>query len=180
MKHVRFDVRSCLPALRGYALALARHEQDADDLVQGALLRALERQDSFVEGRDLKVWLMTVLHNHFIDQSRSRRAAKARDQAWADLNAAFVQPDGEDAVRLAQLRQAFFQLPTDQREALHLVAVEGMSFAEAAGVLSVPAGTVMSRVARARGALRQFEDGTAVTARKPVLKLVGDQKHDRR
>ena len=101
----------------------------------------------------------------------------ARDQAWADLNAPHVTPDGEDAVRLSQLRQAFFRLPTDQREALHLVAVEGTSFAEAASILGVPAGTVMSRVARARDALRQMEEGTA---RRPALRLVGETGHDRR
>ncbi|PTE18887.1 RNA polymerase subunit sigma, partial [Cereibacter changlensis JA139] len=73
----------------------------------------------------------------------------------------------EDVVRLAQIRAAFFRLPEDQRAALHLVAIEGLSYPEAAKVLGVPQGTLMSRLARARAALRAFEDGA------PHLKLVG-------
>lgn len=153
-----FDITSHLPALRRYARVLTRRDQDADDLVQGALLRAFERRNQFREGADLRVWLMTVLNNHFIDQIRSRRASEARDQAWAELNPGFVTPAGEQAARLSQLRQALMDLPSDQRKALHLVAIEGMGMAEAAQVLDVPVGTIMSRVSRARASLRRFED----------------------
>lgn len=164
-----FDIVPHLDSLRRYARVLVRHDHEADDLVQGALVRAMERAGTFRPGADLRVWLMTVLRNHLIDQMRSRRAAQARDQAWAELTPGFAEPAGEQAVRLAQLRTAFLALPPDQREALHLTAIEGFSIAEAAAVLDIPPGTVMSRVGRARAALRAFEDGP----RRAHLKLVG-------
>ena len=81
-----------------------------------------------------------------------------------------MQAPQDSALRLSQLRQAFLDLPADQREALELIAVEGLSYAEAGALIGVPQGTVMSRVSRARASLRAFEDGEAV--RKPALKLV--------
>lgn len=164
-----FDILPHLDSLRRYARVLVRHDAEADDLVQGALVRAMERAGTFRPEADLRVWLMTVLRHHVIDQRRSRRAAQARDQAWADLNPGFAEPVGEQAARLAQLRTAFLSLPRDQRESLHLIAIEGLSISETAAILDIPAGTVMSRLGRARAALRAFEDGT----RRPHLKLVG-------
>jgi RNA polymerase sigma-70 factor (ECF subfamily) len=107
----RFDVQPYLDALRRYARVLARADQGADDLVPGALLRAYEHRASFSEGADLRVWLMTILHNHFIDQLRSRKTTMAREQAWAESNPGFALPDGEHVVRLDQLRRAFLALP---------------------------------------------------------------------
>lgn len=168
----RFDVAAHLDSLRRYARVLTRDGADADDVVQGALLRAVERLDQWREDGNLRVWLMSILHNHFVDQTRARMAAQARDGAWAGLAPTVALPQGEDAVRLAQVRAAVLDLPAEQREALHLVAIEGMAVAEAALVLGVPAGTVMSRVGRARAALRRFEDGGVPRAR---LRVVGDQ-----
>lgn len=165
------DVAAHLDALRRYARVLTRNGTEADDLVQGALLRALERQAGFREGADLRVWLMSILHNHHIDRLRSHSAASAREAAWADLAPGFAPPAGEHAARLEQLRGALLALSEDQREALHLVAVEGLSVSEAANVLSVPAGTVMSRVGRARAALRRWEDGMADQGQR--IRLVG-------
>lgn len=165
----QFDVVPHLEPLRRYARVLARADAEADDLVQGALLRAFERRSTFREGANLRVWLMSVLHNHFIDQTRARRASAAREQAWAEANPGFVMPEGEHVVRLEQLRRAFFALPAEQSEALHLMAVEGMSVAEVATILEIPAGTVMSRVGRARASLRRFEDDPVL---KSALKVV--------
>ncbi len=167
-----FDITPHLLAMRRYARVLTRAETEADDLVQGALLRAYERRGSFREGADLRVWLMAILHNHFIDQMRARKASQAREQAWAESNPGFAPAEGEHVVRLEQLRGAFLALPAEQREALHLMAVEDLSVAEAATVLGIPVGTVMSRVGRARAALRRFEDGPAVRTGSPSLKLV--------
>lgn len=167
----RFDVAAHLDALRRYARVLARDNADADDLVQGALLRAVERLDQWREDGNLRVWLMSILHNHFVDQVRAQRSALARDGAWAGLAPTIALPQGEDAARLAQVRAALLDLPEDQREALHLVALEGLAVAEAASVLGVPPGTVMSRVGRARAALRRFEEGGAT---RPRLRLVGE------
>jgi RNA polymerase sigma-70 factor, ECF subfamily len=165
----KFDLTLHLEPMRRYARVLTRGDAEADDLVQGALLRAVERRDSFREGANLRVWLMAILHNHFIDQTRARKAAVARDQAWAEANPGFAPPEGEHVVRLEQLRRAFLSLPPDQREALHLMAVEGLSVAEVSAILDIPAGTVMSRVGRARAALRRFEDEPVA---KPTLKVL--------
>ena len=165
----RFDLVAHLEPLRRYARILVRGNSEADDLVQGALLRAYERRASFRDGADLRVWLMAILHNHFIDQTRSRKASVAREQAWAETNPGFAPPEGEHVVRLEQLRRAFLSLPAEQREALHLMADEGLSVAEVSAILEIPAGTVMSRVARARASLRRFEDEPAA---KPALTLL--------
>ncbi|MDR0809229.1 MAG: sigma-70 family RNA polymerase sigma factor [Gemmobacter sp.] len=165
----KFDITPHLEPMRRYARILARGDADADDLVQGALLRACERRSSFRDGANLRVWLMAILHNHFIDQTRARKAAMARDQVWAETNPGFAPPEGEHVVRLEQLRRAFLALPSHQREALHLMAVEGLSVAEVSAILEIPAGTVMSRVGRARAALRRFEDAPAARS---TLKLL--------
>jgi RNA polymerase sigma-70 factor (ECF subfamily) len=165
----KLDLTPHLEPLRRYARVLTRGDAESDDLVQGALLRAVERRGSFREGANLRVWLMAILHNHFIDQTRARKAAMSRDQAWAEANPGFAPPAGEHVVRLEQLRRAFLSLPADQREALHLMAVEGLSVAEVSAILAIPAGTVMSRVGRARAALRRFEDEPVA---KPTLKLL--------
>ena len=100
----------------------------------------------------------------------------------ARLSETALPPDQESRVRLAQIQQAFFGLPEEQRAVLHIVAVEGLSYQEAATTLGIPIGTLMSRLGRARAALRAFEDG--VTARldlpapskspaKPTLRVVG-------
>ena len=167
-----FDIHPHLEALRRYARVLTRADQEADDLVQGALLRAYERRSSFRDGADLRVWMMSILHNLFIDQMRARKASALRDPAWAEFNPGFSPAAGEHVVRLEQLRRAFLALPEDQREALHLMAIEGLSVAEVAAILAVPGGTVMSRVGRARAALRQFEDGLTAKHAYPALKLV--------
>ena len=150
------DIVGQLDALRRYARVLTRDAEAADDLVQATFVRAQERRARFRAGADVRVWLMAILHNLFLDSRRSAQAAQARDQAWAETRPAFVEASGEMAARLAQLRAAFLSLGPEQREALHLVAVEGLGPAEAAEVLGVPAGTVMSRVGRARAALRAF------------------------
>lgn len=165
----KFDLTPYLEPLRRYARVLTRGDAEADDLVQGTLLRAMERRGGFREGANLRVWLMAILHNHFIDQTRARKAAMARDQAWAETNPGFSPPEGEHVVRLEQLRRAFLALPAEQREALHLMAVEGLSVAEVSAILDIPAGTVMSRVGRARATLRRFEDEPVT---KPTLKVL--------
>jgi RNA polymerase sigma-70 factor, ECF subfamily len=163
------EIARHLGPLRRYARVLARDGADADDLVQGALVRAVERLGQWRGDGDLRVWLMAILHNHFLDQARARAAIAPREAAWAGTQPDAALPQGEDALRLAQLRRAFLALPEDQRSALHLVALEGLSVAQAADVLGVPQGTVMSRVGRARAALRRFEDGEV----RPALRVVG-------
>lgn len=161
MREKTDQVTSLLPALRRYALALARHESDADDLVQEALLRGHEKRLRFRVGGNLKSWLMGIMHNAFIDGKRQEQARRLRETAHFELQDLQISAPQEAALRLSQLRSAFFSLPTEQREALTLVAIEGMTYAAAARISDVPIGTLISRVARGRASLRAFENGTS-------------------
>lgn len=163
-----FKVLAYLPDLRRYALALTRNGDDAEDLVQEALARAYDRRASFRLGSALKPWLMAILRNTFIDGIRAKNA-RQRNEATAEPAPSAMPPSQEDAVRLAQVRKVFLKLPNEQREALHLVAIEGLTYPEAAAVLGIPEGTVLSRVSRARQALRDREQDSPA----PHLRIVG-------
>ncbi|MFD2815649.1 sigma-70 family RNA polymerase sigma factor [Paracoccus aerius] len=106
-----------------------------------------------------------------MDRRRQAQSESRREAAYAELSSQVVDAPQDSALRLSQLRRAFLDLPEDQREALELVAVEGLSYAEAGALTGVPPGTVMSRVSRARAWLRAYEEGAALG--KPSLKLVG-------
>ncbi|SMO90262.1 sigma-70 family RNA polymerase sigma factor [Paracoccus laeviglucosivorans] len=168
------EILDLLPRLRRYALVLARNEPDADDLLQEAFLRAHEHRATLDPSRPVRGWLMSILHNAFIDGKRSQRARARREADFAGFIDTQVPASQEMAVRLEQVRAAFFLLPTEQREALHLIAVEEMSYAEAAALLHIPQGTLMSRLARARAALRAYEDGT----RTPLRLVQNGDRHE--
>lgn len=165
-----FDVLGQLGALRRYARSLTRDGSDAEDLVQDALLRAYEKRSSFSADGNMRAWLLSILHNAFIDRVRSRRSEAARLDRTVELAPQAMEPPQDHAVRLVQVREAFMGLPEEQRAALHLVAIEGLSYQEAADALAIPPGTLMSRIARARAALRALEDGEGQS---PHLRIVG-------
>ena len=173
----RMDVIGLLGPLRRYARSLTRDETQAEDLVQDTLVRAYERRGSFRPGGNLRGWLLSILHNTFIDHRRRHVAEFRRlEQAAAFLDTA-APPEQESWVRLQQVQTAFTSLPDEQRAALHLVAVEGLSYQEAANALKIPVRTLMSRVGRARAALRGFEAGPDVAqpsgAKRPSLRIIG-------
>jgi RNA polymerase sigma-70 factor (ECF subfamily) len=173
-----FNVIGQLAALRRYARSLVRNPDEAEDLVHDALVRALERKSSFRSGGSLLNWLMSILHNTHIDRIRQSRASDRRHATAAEL-ADLVAPAGQEhSVRLAQVRDAFLALPEDQREALHLVAIEELSYQEAADVLNIPVGTLMSRISRARARLRAIEHGDA-EGTVPHLRIVGGSPDDK-
>lgn len=153
-----------LPALRRFALALTRDASDAEDLVQEALLRGHARRRGFRESGNLKSWLFSILKNAFVDRRRHNQARSRREAAVAAFAPISIDAPQEAVVRLAQLRSAFLALPQEQREALSLIALEGLSYAEAAKLADVPLGTLMSRVARARASLRAFEASAPAVA----------------
>jgi RNA polymerase sigma factor (sigma-70 family) len=169
-KNPRFDVIGQLAVLRRYARSLTRSDTDAEDLVHDALVRAYERKTTFRQAGNLRTWLLSVLHNVFVDGCRSRRSETGRLERAAVLAEAHLLPSQDHVVRLSQIRTAFLSLAEEQRAALHLVAIEGLSYEEAATTLAIPIGTLMSRIARARAALREIEDGPANIGH---LKVVG-------
>jgi RNA polymerase sigma factor (sigma-70 family) len=172
----RTDVIGLLEPLRRYARSLTRDESQAEDLVQDTLVRAYEGRSSFRSSGNLRGWLLSILHNTFIDNRRRHMAELRRLEQAAELADTAVPPEQESAVRLQQVQAAFMSLPDEQRAALHLVAVEGLSYQEAANSLKIPVGTLMSRLGRARSALRGFETGAGVQpseAKRPGLRIVG-------
>lgn len=166
----RFDVVGQLSALRRYARSLTRDDVDAEDLVHDTLLRAYERRATFRPGRNVRTWLMAILHNRFIDGVRGRRVEASRVAEAAKLADPHEAAGQDHAVRLAKVRRAFMALPDEQRAVLHLVAIEGFSYEEAAHALGIPVGTLMSRLGRARAALRAMEEDAA-PARAPDAEL---------
>ena len=145
-----------IPRLRRYARALTRSADRADDLVQETLLRAISKSHLWQTGTDIRAWLFTIMHNHYVNMVR--RAM--RDEATVDIeqmsSSLVAVTDPTASSQLRELDQALARLPGEQREVILLVGLEGMSYETAANVLSVPVGTVRSRLSRGRDALRRL------------------------
>jgi RNA polymerase sigma factor (sigma-70 family) len=173
----KFNVLGELPSLRRYARTLTHSDIDAEDLVHDALVRAYEKRGSFRAGADLRVWLLSIMHNIFVDGTRVRSAEAQRLKRVGQLVDQELPPTQDHHVRLCQIRQAFVELPDEQRAALYLIAIEGLGYAEAAAALGIPVGTLMSRIARARNALRAVDDSDpsalASVPKHRHLRLVG-------
>ncbi|WP_181704365.1 sigma-70 family RNA polymerase sigma factor [Chthonobacter albigriseus] len=175
-KPAPLDVSSHLDAMLRYARTLVRGSTtEADDLVHEALVKALEAEASFRRGGNLRGWLLSILHNTFVSQRRSRVAELRRVEAFGAAAETHAQPEQEGRARLTRVVEAFHDLPEDQRAVLHLVAIEGMAYQEAADALGVPVGTVMSRLSRAREALRRFEGEGRTDRRPPAFRIIGGQ-----
>lgn len=142
-----------IPHLRRYARVLVRGEQDADDLVQACLERALRKFHLWQSDRKLRPWLFSIMHNIHIDRTRTfahRRIALSID----DVAEPSQMANQEDRAEVSTVLAAVDRLPGDLREVLVLVAVRELSYAEAAETLGIPVGTLMSRLNRARERLR--------------------------
>ncbi len=144
-----------LPRLRRFATSLAGSGADGDDLVQSALERALTHRESFVPGTRLDSWMFRIIRNLAIDGARARKRRPTADLEEADaVAAAGAETTAETRLMLRKAQAAIATtLPPEQREVLALVAIEGLPYKEAGGVLGIPIGTVMSRLARARAAV---------------------------
>jgi RNA polymerase sigma-70 factor (ECF subfamily) len=175
----RLDIIELLTPLRRYARSLTRSDSHAEDLVHDAIVRAYEGQDTFRADGNLRTWLFSIVHNLFIDEWRRKNAEARQVTEVAESLRGAVTLDQESALRLKQIMHRFLALPDQQRAALHLVAVEGLSYLEAAATLGVPVGTLMSRLSRARAAIRAFEEGqerssaAGAVDKTPTLRVVG-------
>ena len=151
------QLRELIPRLRRFALSLTRHASNADDLVQNCLERALGSVADKRPDGDLRAWLFTILYRQFVDNHRrSRRYARMLEFFTGRDD---TQPSTERTVLAQSTLEAFDQLATEQRALLLWVSVEGLSYKQVAEILDVPIGTVMSRLSRARNALRQLSEG---------------------
>src|ERR1700732_30392 len=157
MDDVTSLIEAQIPRLRRYARALLRNPVDADDLVQETLLRALTKAHLWERGTDLRAWLFTMMHNQYVNFVRA--SARSGHQVSVDVIAEFGRPGSQmAALELGELKTAIDRLPEEQRAVLLLIGLEGMGYDETPTIMSVPVGTVRSRLSRARETLRQMLD----------------------
>ena len=153
----RAELISLLPRLRRFAYGLTGDGHRADDLVQAGCLKAIERWSQYQSGTSLASWMFRILQTTWLDEYRTRQ--RQQTESWDE---GFDELMGDDGTTLLEarsearaVRRLVAELPEDQRAVLMLVAVEGLSYKEAAEVLELPLGTVMSRLARARARLAE-------------------------
>jgi RNA polymerase sigma-70 factor (ECF subfamily) len=145
---------SLLPKLRVQALALTRNRAAAEDLVQDAVANALAAQDSFTPGTNFAAWMHRILRNRFISTLRKQR--ETTDIEDLPASAFAVSAAHEDRMVLKELGRALNRLPSDQREALFMVVLQGLSYEDVAAATGCAVGTAKSRVFRARRQLQAW------------------------
>lgn len=149
------DIVNELPRLRRYARALTHDTALSDDLVQDTVERALSRFTLWRPG-NLRAWLFTIMHNVYVNQVRAAPPL-AKDDAPPELP---VRATQADSLEMRDLARSLARLPTEQREVLLLIGLEDLSYEEAATIIGVPIGTVMSRLSRGRERLRALLAGS--------------------
>ena len=164
MQQLLLDIEPLIPALRRYARALLRDRSSADDLVQDCLERAIGRWPQRRDG-EVRPWLFAILHNLAIDRFRQKATRGIHVPIDATNENAFGEAASQDSrLMFHDVLNKLATLPDDQRAVLLLIAVEDLSYTEAAKVLDIPVGTVMSRLSRARERLQRELDGTPAAA----------------
>jgi RNA polymerase sigma-70 factor (ECF subfamily) len=150
-----------IPSLRRYAKVLCKDRDQADDLVQECLLRAISRRKLWLGHKGIRPWLFTIMHNLFVNALRRPAHLYVDTLSEGYSNTAIADDHAEELSMLADFEKCFTTLSTEQREVLVLVGVEQLSYKRVAKITNVPVGTVMSRLARAREQLRKTLDGEA-------------------
>lgn len=163
------ELEQCIPSLRRYAFSLFYQQDEADDLVQDCLERALKKQSLWQQGSSLRAWLFTMQHNLYVNQLKKLGRQPQMNPDIEDLNHDLEPHKSE--VLMSDLNYCLQQLPDDQRQVLLLVSVEGFTYKEVAKIMDVPLGTVMSRLSRARKTLQALMNGE-VKPSQPVLRSI--------
>ena len=147
-----------IPKLKRYARALTRNPDRADDLVQDTLGRALAKEQFWQPGTNIRAWLFTIMHNQNVNNVRRyiRDSAELSIEQISSRLPATTDPTVTR--KMFELERALAQLPLEQHQVILLVGLEGMSYEDTAGILTIPVGTVRSRLSRARDALRKLLD----------------------
>lgn len=175
--NLQAELVALLPRLRRFARGLAGAPDQADDLVQAACERAIARIHQWTPGTRLDSWMFRIVQTIWLDQTRAQRVrtGEGRVDATSPLVEAELSVDGardmEQHLTYDAVRRAMVQLPDEQRAVVMLVCVEGQSYKEAAETLSVPIGTVMSRLSRARSALARHMGETVPDVSATVVRL---------
>lgn len=167
MDDVKWLIAREIPHLRRYALALVGEPHAADDVVQDCLERALRKRSLWRREGSIRSWLYKILYNEHLQRLRRRRPTASLENEEIDLPTPALQ---ESALHCHDIAEALQALPADQRAAILLVALEGMSYDAAAEILDVPIGTVRSRLSRGRAALREAGVGSEQEVRLRRLK----------
>jgi RNA polymerase sigma-70 factor (ECF subfamily) len=174
---LRNQMKGLLPRLRRFARSLAKDSDRADDLVQAACERALNRLSQVREGKRLDSWLYRIIYTQWIDNLRRRKTRTTRLMLISDENKSDTpgMNSNENIDHALDLHNALNALPQEHHAAIMLICVEGYSYTEAAAVLEVPAGTVASRVARARAMLGKllFNESPQIPRTKKHKQLEG-------
>lgn len=165
----RTQVVEQLPGLRRYARVLTGDAWAADDLVQDTLERACSKWRLWRSGSDLRAWLFTLMHNLYLNQRRAQPSLQRLEIEDVQDSLQTSAPPSDDALDLERCLQ---RLPAEQRAVLLLVTLEDLSYEDAARILAVPVGTVMSRLSRARSRLRALMEHTnaPMPGQPPVLR----------
>ncbi|MDB5644459.1 sigma-70 family RNA polymerase sigma factor, partial [Methylobacterium sp.] len=158
----RDDLLASLPGLRAFAMSLVGNSTRADDLVQETLLKAWASQHRFLPGTNLMAWLFTILRNQFYTECRKAKR-EVEDADGAEAAKIITLPSQEHGIELQKVWTLLEKLPPAQREALLLVAGQGLTYEAAANLLGTQTGTMKSRVSRARAFLSES------------LKMAGDR-----
>ncbi|WP_262269127.1 sigma-70 family RNA polymerase sigma factor [Microvirga yunnanensis] len=152
---LRQEMLGAIPHLRAFAISLTGNVTQADDLVQTALLRGLEYIDKYQPGTNMQAWLFTILRNLFYTERRRKRREVEDPDGLMAGNLAVLPGQGAH-LDFADMQAALAKLSVEQREALLLVAAEGVSYEEAAQICGTNIGTIKSRVNRARTRLAEL------------------------
>jgi len=159
MDEVKWLMAREIPRLRRFALTLVDTPEEADDLVQDCLERAIRKRHLWRRHGSIRSWLYRVLYNVFVNQGihRQRRRRQLPITGDAESDAQLSAPARqEDGIAVQDISEAMDRLPDDQRAVIVLVAVEGFSYDEAAAAMDVPVGTIRSRLSRGREQLREL------------------------
>lgn len=157
----REELTALIPAMRAFARSLSRDREEADDLAQDALYRALANWQTFRPGTNLKAWVFTILRNRFYSLRRVSGRESSLDQEFAEQIPA-APNDPMASFELDLVRLGLKQLPAEQREAIMLICAAGLSYEQAAAVGDCPVGTIKSRLSRGRASLAGLVEAGAV------------------
>ncbi|MDX1401354.1 MAG: sigma-70 family RNA polymerase sigma factor [Kiloniellales bacterium] len=153
------QIESEIPMLRRYARYLSRNTDQADDLVQECLLRAIAKIDSWEPGTNLQARLIVILRNIFLNECRRAKRERVSLEGLKSAETAQIPAQQDAGLILAELEEAFMSLSDDHREVLTLVVIQGMTYEQTAEILGVTMGTIKSRLSRARTRLSEIIDG---------------------
>jgi RNA polymerase sigma-70 factor (ECF subfamily) len=148
----REQLLELIPAMRAFARSLCRDRDEADDLAQDALYRALQSWRSFRPDTNLKAWVFTILRNRFYSTRRAAGRMTSLDPEFAERTL-LANDDPYARFELDLVRRGLACLPSEQREAIMLICAAGLTYEQAAEVAGVPIGTIKSRLSRGRATL---------------------------